>query len=204
MRFLRLIALLSLTLALLSACSGPAATPTAPAGSPAESAASPIAQSTGYPAPAEGAYPYPAPNSNPAYPIPEDPTPDVSYDPIVVPQPSSSEVGNVTGTLYRHDSSGQKTPLIASTVYLAKVIKGNDGSEAMVELNAEIAPKAQTNGLGQFVFTDVEPGRYGLMLQTLRGSVLLNNPSDGSRMVLEISGGKIVDLGEMSYELPEV
>jgi hypothetical protein len=87
-------------------------------------------------------------------------------------------------------------------LYLGDILQNNEGAESLVELDRENSPKARLNAMGEFVFVDVPPGRYGLMLDLVRGAVLLNDPDDGSDMIVEIQGGQVMDLGEMAYPLP--
>jgi hypothetical protein len=195
-----------LAAALLAACAPQAAPPDTQA---TTAPAAPTAAGTeAYPAPNSEAYPapdsaYPAPNS--AYPGPggaADLGPTVSSEPVVVPEPSSADVGVATGKLIRITESGEREPLAGYNLYLGNILENNQGNESLVELDRGTAPKAQLNALGEFVFVDVPPGRYGLMLDLVRGAALLNDPDDGTDLIVEIQGGQVLDLGEMAYPLP--
>lgn len=200
MRLLRTLLAAAAAAALLAACSQPA-----PQSSPETATTAPAGEQPAATAGAGGAYPgpsgaYPAPSG--AYPGPQTvPTPAVSMDPIVVPQPASNEVGVVSGTLYRLDEAGKRIPYAAGTIYLGTVTESG-GVEAMVALDRNVAPTTVTNGLGQFVFADVPPGRYGLMLQAFEGPLLLNNPQDATDMLIEVTGGQVVEMGDLAYPLP--
>ncbi len=211
MRLLTALLVALLTAALLAACTPQAAPPDTPE---ATSAPAPTAAGTdAYPAP-NSAYPgpnsaYPGPNSaypgpNSAYPGPgaADFGPTVSSEPIVVPEPSSADVGVAHGKLFRITDSGEREPLAGYNVYLGNILRNNQGDESLVQLDRGTAPRAQLNALGEFVFVDVPAGRYGLMLDMVRGAVLLNDPDDGSDLIIEIQGGQVIDLGEMAYPLP--
>lgn len=184
--------------ALLSACS-----PSAPAEQPATTApaAPTTAAADAYPGPA-GAYP--APGS--AYPGGAAPAaelgPTVSADPIVVPQPSSDQVGVVTGTILRTADGGSEPASEGYVIFLGNLLKNDQGVDGLVELDKITAPKAPVNALGEFVFVDVPPGRYGLMLELRSGTVLLNNPQDGGDLIVEVTGGQITDLGDLGYPIP--
>jgi hypothetical protein len=194
-----------LLVALLAACSQPAPEPTqAPAA--AEPTAAPASPDS-YPAPTERPAGYPAPLPNNPYPGPGYPAPDddleVSMDPIVVPAPVSNSVGVVTGSVLRGVPGGTTSPLAFGVLYLGEVIRDEGGAEAMVALDKTVAPRSLFNGLGQFLFTDVPPGRYGLMLDLFQGTVLLNDPDDNGQLIIEVVGGDTIDLGELVYPLPE-
>jgi hypothetical protein len=193
MRLLQILLAALVAATLLAACTPPAAQPTPDAGAPA--AEQPAATAgAAYPGPAAAGAAYPGPQG-------QEPAPTASMDPIVVPTPSSGEVGVVAGTLYRVDEGGNRVPYPAATIYLGTVT-ASGGVDAMVALDRTTAPAAITNGLGQFAFADVPPGRYGLMLQSLEGALLLNNPDDGGDMVIEVAGGQTVEMGELAYPLP--
>jgi hypothetical protein len=186
--------------ALLAACSQqPAQSPTAAAGQPAATTAAGEATAvtgSGYPGPAaSGAYP--APGGAAA------PTPEFNTTPVTVPQPASADVGVAAGTLLRVDPQGNRAPYQGGVVYLGLVQKDSSGKEVMVQLDRAVAPKTVTNGLGQFVFTDVPPGRYALMLDSTQGALLLNDPASGGDFIIEVAGGQVKELGELAYPLAD-
>lgn len=201
MRLLQMLLAALVAATLLAACTPPAAQPTPDAGATAPAGEQPAATAgAAYPAPGTAGA---AGAAGAAYPGPQgqEPAPTASMDPIVVPTPSSGEVGVVAGTLYRVDESGNRVPYPAATIYLGTVT-ASGGVDAMVALDRTTAPAAITNGLGQFAFADVPPGRYGLMLQSLEGALLLNDPEDAGDMVIEVTGGQTVEMGDLAYPLP--
>lgn len=200
MRLFQMIIIGIIAAALLGACGQPAAQPE-PSATPATAGGA----TDSYPGPVTGeAYPGPTTAVGSAYPGPggEPATPTVDTSPLVVPQPASNQVGVVTGTLYRVDDAGQREPLRGATLYLGAIIKAADGTEAMAQMDRGTSPKALTNGLGQFAFVDVPPERYGLMLDTIQGTLLLNDPATGGDFVVEVAGGQTIELGELAYPLP--
>jgi len=124
-------------------------------------------------------------------------------EPIVVPQPASGDVGITTGTLLRIDGDKQ-LPIAGARLYLGTLLKTADGVDAMVQLDRNTSPATTTNGLGQFLFVDLPPGRYGLMLDAIEGALLLNRPDDGTDLIIEVTGGQVNDLGELAYPFPEL
>lgn len=202
MRLFRFLFIGVIATALLGACGQPAAQPE-PSATPAASGGA----TDTYPGPATGgAYPGPTTAAGSAYPGPggEPATPTIDTSPLVVPEPASDQVGVVTGTIYRVDEAGQREPIRGVTLYLGTILRSTDGVEAMVQMDRSTSPQAVTNGLGQFAFVDVAPERYGLMLDAIEGTVLLNNPEDGSDFVIEVVGGQTTDLGELAYPLPDL
>lgn len=121
---------------------------------------------------------------------------------FVVPTPASGDVGIVAGKLLKVLEGGGTKPFANLPLYLGTVLKSEQGVEGLVELTKSKAPSTKADAEGNFAFTDVKPGRYGLMIDTPRGAVLLNQPSDGKSMIIEIVGGQTDDLGEMKYDIP--
>lgn len=119
--------------------------------------------------------------------------------PLTVPKPASAQVGTVSGRII-NTKDGAK-PLGNAPLYLGSVVKATDGTNAVVSLDKNAAPRADTDTEGRFVFTDVPAGTYGLMLDTPQGAILLNKPVTNEDMVLEVIGGEILDVGELSYLL---
>ncbi len=200
MRLFQMLFIGIIAAALLGACGRPAAQPE-PSATPATTGGT---TDTSPGSATGGAYPGPTVAASSAYPGPggEPATPTIDTSPLVVPRPTSDQVGVVTGTLYRVDDAGQREPLRGATLYLGTIIKAANGLDAMAQTDPATSPKAITNGLGQFAFVDVPPERYGLMINTIQGTLLLNDPEDGSDFVIEVTGGQTTDLGELVYPLP--
>jgi len=200
MQKLRIGVLAALLAALLAACSQPAQIPQG------DSPTAAPATGQGYPAPASGTAPagdssaYPAPASSAAYPSPEAPAND---EPLVVPQPSSNEVGVVSGTLIRIKDDGSREPVGIGALYLGGLLADEGGTEGMVSVDKTTDPQAQINSRGEFVFVDVPAGRYGLMYDNYRNMILLNDPETSGAFIIEVAGGETKDLGELGYPLPE-
>jgi hypothetical protein len=121
---------------------------------------------------------------------------------FVVPTPASSEVGTVTGKLLKVQKDGGTRPFTGLPVYLGSIYKTNQGVDGLVGVDKAKAPHATVDDQGNFVFTNVQPGRYGFMADTPRGVILLNDPSSGGDFIIEVDGGKVKDLGELKYDIP--
>jgi hypothetical protein len=110
-------------------------------------------------------------------------------------------VGVVTGKLFRLPSPDNTStePLSRLHIYLAELIKTKEGMQ-LASLSKDTAPTATVDAKGTFAFADVPPGRYGLMLDTPQGVILLNQPESGGDLIVEVQGGKVVDLGDLKYK----
>lgn len=173
MRCLRVWGVLGALLLLLAACSNATPTPAATAvpGAPTPAAANATA----------GA--------------------EATLPPAVVQTPASDQVGTITGQIYRQASKTPAGPLAGAPLYLGTILTNPQGENRVVELEKGTAPKTNADSQGRFVFTNIPPGRYGLMLDAPFGTLLLNDPKTGGDLIVEVVGGKVVDLGQLEYPL---
>jgi hypothetical protein len=120
---------------------------------------------------------------------------------VLPPTPSSSEVGTVVGFLL--EGSDDPRPVTGAILYLGEVVRLADGTPAMAKLNRQSAPSTQTDANGRFVFTDVSAGQRTLFLDLVTRAVNLGHPPAGGDLIIDVKGGKTVDLGKLVYpELP--
>lgn len=135
-------------------------------------------------------------------PYPEAPTPMAPLSGTIeeVPEPSSDSVGTVTGVIVIEEDGG--TPAQETILYLGRIIMLDTGQPGMSALDKQTAPLTQTNLAGQFIFSDIEPGNYTLILDRITDSFVLNQPGGGD-LIIPVEGGQITDLGELRYpDLP--
>jgi hypothetical protein len=118
----------------------------------------------------------------------------------VVPTPSSDTIATVTGVLMVN----QQDPMPASRVILvlAEVMESK-GTPVVAGFDRMVAPNTLTDHTGQFIFTDVKPGRYALVLDKITEAMLLNDPTSGGDLLFSVEGGKVTDIGRLIYrDLP--
>lgn len=118
------------------------------------------------------------------------------------PTPSADQVGTVTGQLVRLHGSATPEEALELRIYLGTVHQSENGKDALVGASRDTSPFAQTDLEGNFTFVNVPPGRYGLMLDTPDGLVLLNDPKTGGDMIVEVMAGKTSQMGRMEFDLP--
>jgi len=118
-------------------------------------------------------------------------TPATSLAPTVAPTRSPS-TGVVTGRLVVQTSL---TPKPDVSLFLAEVIESSQDDFAVAALDEQNSPSAPTDTSGQFTFVNIEPGDYGLILQSPLETVLLKNIYTGKDIIVSVVADQTVDLG---------
>ena len=170
-----------LALILMVGCSTPAALP-------APTAAAPQAAN---PTTAGAQQPYPAPEINtrePGYPAP------VAETPTPMP-PTAAAFGSVKGELYL-----QGKPMNKVLLFLSDIHKDDHGEERLVSIDYNTKIRAETQADGSFLFVNVPPKRYALVLVVMPNSFLLLNPKDQAAMVVPVDAGQATNMGRLDYD----
>jgi len=107
--------------------------------------------------------------------------------------------GTVTGRLSMLNS-GNITPLKDEILYLAEVISNNEGKSSFASFDRINSPRTTTDAEGRFIFKNVKPGNYGLVIDVITASYLLNKPGTSDPILIEVIGGNVIDLGELIFE----
>lgn len=151
-----------------------------------------------------GAFSYPPPiqptQVMPAYPDKEDTsgaTPFSTTTPLPTPTVDPN-LGIVTGTLLVNGK-----PVYDVSLYLAGVIKDDQGRDSVASLDRANSPRAITDSKGNFTFYNVQAGKYGLILDTVLNVYLLHDPKTNIQIMIAIHDMEQSNLGELDYdELP--
>lgn len=148
---------------------------------------------------------YPGVNLLPenSYPVP---TPDglVSEPPNTprdLPQPSG-ENAVIGGILIREIVDTGFIPLQPRTLSLAEVLHTDAGNPAYIREGTH-SPQAELFPTGIFLFRDVPPGEYGLMVDVGFTKFPITS-DDGTPLILNIVGGQVLDLGQVITVIPGV
>jgi hypothetical protein len=86
------------------------------------------------------------------------------------------------------------------TLYLAETIKDNTGREVVAAMDRVRSPRTVTDDQGRFVFPNISPGNYGLVLDYVFESYLLLKPDSQEALLIEVSAEKQIDLGTLLYD----
>ena len=157
----------------------------------------------GYPAPpvmATVEYSYPAPPELPSinssgYPEPNsDQTGEVFATPGPIPRPDSTS-GVVVGTIQTNNE-----PILNLTIYLAKVLVDVEGKEKVIPHDRATSPQALTDERGQFVFSNIQPGNYGLVIDTVLSSYLLHLPQEDVALIITVEAGEATSIELLNYD----
>ena len=144
--------------------------------------------SQGYPAPTQSGYPVPDVGRT-AYPAVTGDTPAALPKNL---EPASKTVGTVKGKLIH---TTEKTNLFPSA-YLGSIKNDTKGNPTIASLDKNNDPKAVVDANGNFAFLNVKPGKYILMVDVIHSIVSLS--VNGKEQVLEVVGGKVLDVGDVS------
>jgi hypothetical protein len=114
--------------------------------------------------------------------------------------PFTEDTGAVSGFLLRGDPPGA---VQLGLLYLGEVALDSEGTPIMASVDKQVAPKTAAGPSGQFLFTNVPPGQYALVLDLISSSVVLRNPLSGEDLLIDVVAGQVTDLGRLVYtDLP--
>lgn len=125
------------------------------------------------------------------------------YPTVEVVQPAADKAV-ITGSLIQKGTDGN--PDIAYEglrVYLGILLVADDGKSTLARVDPMNAPQAITDINGRFVFQNIEPTDYILVLQVPPNNLMkLNDPATGKDMLIEAKPGEITDIGPQDHYLP--
>ena len=135
-----------------------------------------------------------------AYPVAEMPSPEPELDTIsefVVPAPGAA-TGVVIGQLLTPDLDGQ--PYLTN-LFLGDTIYGDGQKETPPIISfseTESLEGIQNKQTGEFVFSDVPPGEYALIIWTPVFSMVVLDQDTQQEIIFEVQSGETIDLGAIS------
>ena len=113
-----------------------------------------------------------------------------------IPTPASDDAV-ITGYLLQGTSDPQ--PVMNAILYLATIVNSTDGRKALASFDRQSSPATQTDINGKFIFTQVEPNEYALVLDRISNSFLLQDPKAGGDFLFVAKSGEILSLGDLVY-----
>lgn len=146
--------------------------------------------SNGYPIDVQSSYPV----SGQIMPL----TDEEQNETLPIPQPSNN-AATVSGVIL--DIMTQQAPA-ESNLYLGLMQETNKGLP-VITLDRDKAPVTTPLKNGQFVFTEVPPGTYGVILFNPDASFLVDDPQNTElSLMLTVEAGQTIDLGTITTTLP--
>lgn len=114
--------------------------------------------------------------------------------------PFSSESGAIQAKF--HYWNGDR-PVRGQLFYLAELlpVEGELTGGFVPALDTTVAPRAESNDLGEVLFTMVPPGRYALAFMTPIGPILVNDEKTNKEILVDVEAEKLIDLGYVGLVL---
>lgn len=128
-------------------------------------------------------------------------SPLVSPLPTSLCNPATPSKGAIAGRLYIGAAHSTAQPARGSVLYLGEYIGLEAGTPSVV-LDVARHQHAKTADDGWFCFPEVPPGTYGLIVWDAAESILVNDPTTGLSLVIEVKAGETVDLGTLYSPIP--
>jgi hypothetical protein len=191
MRKITLFSIGFLFLLLLAACANSTSTPTESSAYP-----EPEIKESAYPAPIiptqAQTYPYPEIESDvsPAYPGPE-----TLATSTKAPTPTQDvNLGAIRGRLLTDNK-----PVVNVKLYLADVLKDEAGVERATSYDPTFSEWTTTDSDGNFYFVNIQPAKYGLVLDIVIASYLLPETDSENPLLITVEGSKTTEVGDLDY-----
>lgn len=90
--------------------------------------------------------------------------------------------------------------VLLGELYLARAVPTTNPEVELLERDHDNSPAAVVDrSTGRFVFVDVEPGKYGLIIWEPMGSGPVTDPETGETLFFEVSAGEVKDLGTLYF-----
>ena len=114
---------------------------------------------------------------------------------------AEANTGVVGGVLIREILDEGFVPFQPRELILGKVIYDEENSPAFIRYN-EISLRAELFPTGIFLFTDVPPGTYGLIVDAIAFQFPVVD-DQGNELFLEVKPGEALNLGQLIVSTPD-
>lgn len=111
--------------------------------------------------------------------------------------PPSEGLSSVTGQVIHEET---QEPFIDTIVRLAEVVRTEEGEDVFV-LDQAFSPGAKTDETGIFVFEDVDPMEYVIVVGDVTGIYEVIPGDDGKPKVFNATPDEILDVGSLLVRL---
>ena len=114
----------------------------------------------------------------------------------MIPPTKVAGTGMVSGKLLEASK-----PAVGRILYLATLTKDAAGNETSARLDRTSAIRAISDYSGNFTFYNVPPGRYAIIVDTVRDAYLLRKPANDGDLIFEVTADNTNDLGSLNYDV---
>ena len=119
-----------------------------------------------------------------------------------VPPTPGEGMGIVTGTLMRQLQGIPPSALADTTLFLAALLTDESGqTSGLARLNEDTSPWVRTDEGGRFIFRDVAPGRYALIIKTPLTLQPVKDANTSRDIVADVAAGDVVELGVIAVNI---
>lgn len=122
---------------------------------------------------------------------------------IIIPT-ATADTGVVYGIVQSFDTQRSlSTDADGIDVYLAEILENKDGSLRFAGFDKETAPVTAADANGRFVFANVAPGAYAIVIKSPLSEVIAvqaSSPDQEAEVI--ISAGEVVDAGTIYTRYP--
>lgn len=124
--------------------------------------------------------------------------------PVASPQPEFQAPAPALGKalvvgILMNENTDQ--PMAGVELYLGDHI-GATSDTPMYGLDPSVAPRTTTDQDGRFVFADVDPGSYVIIVWNPFNSYMLQDPATGAELSVILEADEVFDVGVLSAVLP--
>lgn len=116
------------------------------------------------------------------------------YPPSVsVPKPKAG-LGVITGKVIER---GTNEIYLAPTLILGELsFADNPSAPPLVGFSEQTDPKGIQDQSGKFIFEDIKPGKYAIVVWTPISQTLVSDEK-GATVMIDVTAGKVIDLGDV-------
>ena len=116
---------------------------------------------------------------------------------------AASDKAVIHGKILQIDTNKPLTVDDGVDVFLAEVLHSADNDLSMSSLDKTTAPHTDTDKDGVFVFSDIAPGEYTIVVRSPISEVVGRSASDLSKdLIFTVAAGETLDLGDVMTKYP--
>jgi hypothetical protein len=121
--------------------------------------------------------------------------------PLVIPT-AAQDKGVVHGVLLEIDTKEPLSEAKGVDLFLGAVLRSGDNGQSLASLDKLTAPRADPDANGRFVFADVPPGEYALIVRSPISEVVARKQDQDGDVIVTVVAGQAIDLGEVISKFP--